>query len=243
MTNIKVSATYDEKGLVKTINFNEEKKVENVEHANNHSVTDFLDRYDDEDVDFLQHYGVKGMRWGVRKDRPGRVGRKKGDKAPSKRAQVKAEKARIKGMPAHQDHIDARLSLRTPASKQSTKQLQETGTRAKAETRYSQVLKAHQPEVGKGRKVAKKLITGTTGAVATGIALKKKLDKNPAVKEALSDAVKHAREVIFQNAPNSAIGQLAKPISGKRVVDIGRRMTTQQTAIRVLQSAATKKRH
>lgn len=33
--------------------------------------------YADEDLDFLEHYGVKGMKWGIRKERPTSNGRRK----------------------------------------------------------------------------------------------------------------------------------------------------------------------
>lgn len=93
--------------------------------------------------EFLEHFGVAGMHWGVRKGRGGKVTRQSVD---SKRA--KELKAR-------------------PVGSLSNKQLKDVNERLNLETNYKRL---NPGTVAKGRKVATE-ITATVGAVTALAAL------------------------------------------------------------------------
>lgn len=94
------------------------------------------------DPDALAHFGVKGMRWGVRKDD------KVGDSG-------KVETTKPKH-PASEDFTRARASQAKGADALSTKELQELVTRMNLEQQYSKLTSG--PEVKKGKSFVEKAL-------------------------------------------------------------------------------------
>lgn len=131
---------------------------------------------DPEDPEFLAHYGVEGMRWGVRKDTPTShmniidpiTGKKSkivydptkvqlsrnsdGSVAingTNKKA-IASVRRQLTAAKAHPDHTIARETLKKPLATVSNKDLKDTNTRLALEKQYSQ-LKYERSTVGKGK--------------------------------------------------------------------------------------------
>lgn len=120
--------------------------------------------------DVLAHYGVKGMKWGVRKSRKGK---------PS---------------PASEDATKAaghRKTVKTSGTKAlSNKELQELVTRMNLEAQYSTLTRnsGNVAKIEKGLKVAKTLTAAGTLAVTIG-----KAATSPTTKRIVKTAVAAAR--------------------------------------------------
>ena len=93
----------------------------------------------------LYHYGILGMKWGVRRTKTQLVRARKS----SRKSKLEAQKKKIKSM--------------------SDDELRKKINRLQMEKQYSQL---SAPEIGKGRKFAKQtLAVATTVASVTGLAL------------------------------------------------------------------------
>ena len=99
--------------------------------------------------DFLAHYGVKGMKWGVRRDRSSGGSRRGGGKTSKKSAD--APKAPKASKPRKESHSSV-------AKKMSDNELQAVLKRMDMEKRYSQLMKERDAgSDGRGKKLAAEL--------------------------------------------------------------------------------------
>jgi len=110
--------------------------------------------------DILEHYGVKGMRWGVRRaENAGAAQVELTQRTPTSRVRIKATKGGAQA-PA-QDAIEARVHRQTAKKSGpqalSNKELQALVTRMNLERQYSQLLPGDQNVIKRGALVAKKL--------------------------------------------------------------------------------------
>lgn len=102
----------------------------------------------------LAHYGVLGMKWGVRKDRMGKLG------AAPRRAQAR-RKAAVKKLatkvrpPASEDHAIVKNLGKKPASSLSNTQLRELNNRLQLEQNYKQLQAKRKSE---GQKMVEKVL-------------------------------------------------------------------------------------
>lgn len=132
-------------------------------------------------LDFLAHYGVKGMRWGQRKQRAAPAPIEPKVESIVKRS--KLSKTKIKGEGGH-NHPATEDALKAAAAQQklkksgpaalSNKELQDLAQRLNLEQQVTR-LDAQGPAVGVGRSAARKLVRdphrtveSTTRAVETG---------------------------------------------------------------------------
>lgn len=117
--------------------------------------------------EFLEHHGVKGMRWGRRKE----------DSVPAGETRVTQKKPGIKitaeggrGVPAHADAIKTasskQVAKRSSTDALSTKDLQELITRMNLEQQYS---KLSAGQTSAGRKFVYDLLLNTAKQQATKI--------------------------------------------------------------------------
>lgn len=103
----------------------------------------------------LYHYGVKGMRWGVRRAR-------NTDGAPSKRAARKAIKQRVKEL----DAANRKRYAETDISKLSTQELRELNNRIREENAYRKEMAPESSMFLKAVKVTEDIIKGPIGKAA-----------------------------------------------------------------------------
>jgi hypothetical protein len=108
----------------------------------------------------LEHFGVKGMHWGVRKDRPGTTG------GEAVTVRVRAGKRVVTtgghGQGPHEDAVKAAISKRTAKKSStdalSTKELQDMVNRMNLEQQYSR-LTAGPNRIKKGLSVVKTILS------------------------------------------------------------------------------------
>lgn len=142
---------------------------------------------DSESVDdVLAHYGVKGMKWGVRKDRSGSS---QGPlaKRKAKRAEAKAQKQADKATPKSEDAVKAKTAQRKARNAGtdvlSNQELQALVTRMNLEQQYTRL--AGDPQKSAGREFAKTLYdaelkaikSGKAGPIQVGIETGKRVQK------------------------------------------------------------------
>ena len=96
---------------------------------------------DSDDIDRLMHYGIKGMRWGVRKD----------------------------GKPGSRRKSSSRYEQKDP-KKLTDKQLKSRITRMENEKRYS-TLNADTDRMSSGMKAVRKAFVKSAGTAVTSIAV------------------------------------------------------------------------
>lgn len=136
-----VEITWGEKGFIKKIKLpNNLTHIDNVEN-------------------FLEHFGVKGMRWGIRKE----------DAIPAGEVRVTQKKpgARVTtagghGVPAHPDAIKAATSRQKAKSSStdslSNKELQELVTRLNLEQQYSRLATSQKGTLARGNSKIKEIL-------------------------------------------------------------------------------------
>lgn len=123
------------------------------------------------ELDILAHYGVKGMRWGVRR------------KNPSGEASKKEEKS--------EDYKRSRELKARPVSSMSNKELKELNNRLQLEKTYKEVTGTNQSVIKRGMKPAKEILeAGTT------LAAMYTLYNSPAGKAARSVAQEIIKKVL-----------------------------------------------
>jgi len=127
-------------------------------------------KHNDADVEaFLEHVGIKGMKWGVRRDRTPAGQTVATQKKPGGKVKVVGGKS----IPAHPDAINAKVSAQR-AKKSGThalsnKELQDLVTRMNLEKQYSTLSSKPKDQtvsakIDKGEKYAKKAVkVGKTG--------------------------------------------------------------------------------
>jgi hypothetical protein len=124
----------------------------------------------------IEHYGVKGMRWGVRKEAPEAVSAKATSVVPQgKRRRTKIEVEGGENHPAHEDAIkvaEAKTKLKKsgPAAL-SNRELQEVATRLNLERNVAQLVSGNS-QTAKARQFIKNVtnpLKDTNDAVNTGL--------------------------------------------------------------------------
>lgn len=107
----------------------------------------------------IMHYGVKGMKWGVRKQRPTSSGKRKGKtRIQSIRDRVFKKKSSTKEVKVENP------SQRKRASEMSDDELRRVINRMQMERAYSQLT---AKEISKGRKFVNDVLYASTKTVAT----------------------------------------------------------------------------
>lgn len=103
----------------------------------------------------LYHFGVKGMRWGVRKSR-------RSDGAPSKRQSRKAIKKQLNTL----DEVRRKRYAETDISKMSTQELRELNNRIREENAYIKEMTPEASSFSKAVKVTEDILGGPIGKAA-----------------------------------------------------------------------------
>lgn len=167
-----------------------------------------MDNYELESNE-LAHYGVKGMKWGVRKDRPSSgssTTRKK--KTTAKSAVVKKKKSAKTEPSAGRKAIDAMVekrktrkaekaaaeaakkAKRKPVSEMTDEELNAAIKRLELEKKYKELSAYHNPNQGKGKKFVNNVLEKSGEQLATQVV-------NHYGAQALNKAI--GAEVIFAN--------------------------------------------
>jgi hypothetical protein len=103
--------------------------------------------------DILAHYGIKGMRWGVRR-KEGSDGRVIGKAGGSKR-------------PASNDHREAQELKKKKLSELSNSELRKLNERMNLEQNYSRLMQNNPSSMGRGLKVTQDLLKAAGQAYNT----------------------------------------------------------------------------
>lgn len=112
--------------------------------------------FDDEKADFLEHFGVRGMKWGRRK---GSDGGSSATPRTHRQDEETGEITRGKYSPnASKDYVTAREAARKPASSLSNKEMQALVTRVNLEQQYN---KLNPTTTGRGQKIAVDIVKKT----------------------------------------------------------------------------------
>lgn len=139
--------------------------------------------------DFLQHFGVKGMKWGVhRREQAGSVGGRDVTITSKGGSRVKTSGGRGHG--PSEDALSAarsrQIARRSSTDSLSTKDLQNLVTRMNLERQYGQ-LKSHDSTVNAGMETAKKILA--FGALANTAVLFAKSPAGQGVKLGIKKAL------------------------------------------------------
>lgn len=148
---------------------------------------DILAHFDD---DYIAHYGVKGMKWGVRKDRRKGSGRTRAGSDPKKKKTIRerwAEKASTKsggsksdqgsrglneGSSANPDRSDTKkeksVNLNKSVRRMNDDELRRATQRLEAETRFAQAKDRHKRTTSTSGKLAG-WMTDTTKDIVTDV--------------------------------------------------------------------------
>ena len=115
------------------------------------------------ELDILAHYGIKGMRWGVRRVNPSGKSYKKEEES--------------------EDYKKSREQKARPLSSMSNKELKELNNRLQLEKTYKEITGTNQSVIKRGMKPAKEILE-----VGTTLAAMYTLYNSPAGKAARSAA-------------------------------------------------------
>lgn len=153
--------------------------------------------------DFLEHYGTKGMKWGVRKKRSVSTG-----PAPVELDARPGQRVTAKGGSGHNAHDDAiravtagQKAKRSSTDALSTQELQALVTRMNLEQQYSKLAAQQRPRA-RGAALAKELmiraVRPQTKALAGGLA-------NDATQMARQQAMKKVAAAMAKKAAAAAV--------------------------------------
>jgi len=121
---------------------------------------------------FLKHYGVIGMKWGIRKTRASSISKKTSSTSTGKKT---AEEETTKNTSSK---LSSKTSTRKqPVKKLSDKELRDAINRIEMEKRYNQI---HASNVRKGKNVVGDIITSAakqTASVYTAKYMAKKVEQ------------------------------------------------------------------
>ena len=127
-------------------------------------------KHSEESVDdVLAHYGVKGMKWGVRKDRKSSSGSGAIARRRAKRAANKAQKEADRSLPASEDATKAKVARRKARNAStdvlSNEELQHLVNRLNLEKRFADLT---DPTKDSGESFIKTYMDAELGAVKSG---------------------------------------------------------------------------
>lgn len=132
---------------------------------------------------FLSHYGVKGMKWGVRKDRAERRAAAKGETFAFKRVTPKPQKAFKRSSPKPEASADKKEATRIQSKVQkksntsalSNDDLRKVNERMRLEQEYSRLTNSNQTKSGSAwvSKTAKEIGQNQVKRVANDLAAQK----------------------------------------------------------------------
>ena len=216
------------------------------EDLNNDALYDALvhSGIDPEDPAFLAHYGVEGMRWGVRKENPisymnitdPNTGKKSkivydptkvqlsrnsdGSVAingTNKKA-IASVRRQLNAAKAHPDHTVARETLKKSLATVSNKDLKDTNTRLALEKQYSQ-LKYERSTVGKGKNYVGLIL----GLIGTGLTVATTYTKLATPENQV--ILKQGFNFINKKVPKLIKTQIKNPQILKRAANVARLAT------------------
>lgn len=120
------------------------------------------------DSEYLAHYGVKGMKWGVRKS----------EKKASNKEYRKKKRKNSSSKKAYNKKTTRRQKTKyTDIENMSTQELQERVNRMNLERQYASLLKTQKKAVAKGKAQTKSLIKQTNEMISDLTKTKKTLTK------------------------------------------------------------------
>lgn len=111
----------------------------------------------------LEHYGIKGMRWGVRRSER-QLARARGKSSPKKKTEPK------KSVDAAKAAAAAKKAKKGGVSSLSNKELQDLNTRLNLEQQYSRLADTGSSKKAAGAKFAKELVVSVGKQQATKLA-------------------------------------------------------------------------